>query len=126
MMRHLIKDRRRFDRWITVKNAFIIPGRGESMRCITANWGAGGALLEMENSGNGCPGEAFRLLIGDDDMLISCAVAHRTDGKIGVRFVGAAMRASRFGILSDPRAHRRTPGLKLNESAVASKYRRRT
>jgi len=117
------EDRRRSGRWATRKQAMIIPHRGESIRCVALDWGRGGALIELE--ANARTLDAFDLLVGTEDLLVSCSVAHRVDQRLGVQFSGLPMRATRFGAASIEPAKRSVTGPVINRNAFTSKYRGR-
>jgi len=116
-------SRRQSRRWTSLAKALIIPGRGQSIDCVTVNWGEGGALLEVNGHD---PLDTFNLLIGDRDLLVSCAVAHRSQTKIGVQFVGNLMRASRFGAIQSPRGPNPASGMVLGRSPFSLDNRRRS
>jgi len=123
MIASQFRDRRRSGRWVSVKPALIIPGRGDGIRCVTVDWSKGGVLLEAE----GCePGfEVFNLLIADDDILVRCSVTHRSAGRIGAQFSSNIMRVSRFGSVPSRPAKGSATGLMLRGGAFSSKYRER-
>jgi hypothetical protein len=53
-------------------------------------------------------------VIPTDDVVTSCRVAHRTNGKIGVEYVSLPRRASR--VLADPNRDERMAALRARLS----------
>jgi hypothetical protein len=101
----------------------IIPDRGESIRCVALDWGAGGALIELESCTRTL--DTFDLLVGTEDLMVSCSVAHRVDQRLGVQFSGSPMRATRFGVASVEPAKRSVTGPVISRNVFMSKYRGR-
>lgn len=118
-----LNDRRRSGRWVIVKPALIIPGDGVGVRCLTVDWGAGGALLEAKDCEPKL--EVFNLLIAGDDMLMACRVTRRSAGRIGVQFSSIPMRVSRFGPIARHPAKGSVTGLMQRGGVISSKYRER-
>lgn len=123
MIASQFRDRRRSARWTAVRPALIIPGHGDSVRCVTMDWSRGGVLLEAEDRESGF--EVFNLLIASVDMLVACRVTHRSMTRIGAQFSSSPMRASRFGPVSTRSAKGSVTGLVLRGAAFSSKYRER-
>ncbi|MFM9937913.1 MAG: PilZ domain-containing protein [Hyphomicrobiaceae bacterium] len=95
-------DRRDFGRRDTFKRAMIVGQAGERVACVVVNLSRGGALLQVDATLVTL--ELFDLLMEEDDILISCRVAHRARGKMGVQFLRSPRRASRVGSLGQQRA----------------------
>jgi hypothetical protein len=105
-------ERRRFGRRDVCKCAEILLPDGERIRCIVVNISEGGALLNRLDDRN-LP-DFFELVIPTDDVVTSCRVAHRTNGKIGVEYVSLPRRASR--VLTDPNRDERMAALRARLS----------
>lgn len=90
------KDRRRFGRRDTCQRAMILTEDGVSLPCTIVNIGDGGAALRM--SGECEAPDNFYLVIQAEDVIVPCRVAHRTDGKVGVAYMGMPRRASSFSL----------------------------
>lgn len=101
-------ERRRFGRRDVCKPAVILLADGERHRCMIANISEGGALLNPLEVRD-FP-DRFELVIPSDDVVVSCRVAHRTAGKIGVEYISLPRRASR--VLADPNRDERIAALK--------------
>jgi hypothetical protein len=102
----------------------IIPDRGESICCVALDWGAGGALIELDACERDL--DTFDLLVGAEDLLVSCSVAHRVAQRLGVQFSGRPMRATRFGAALVEPAKRSVTGPVINRNVFTSTYRGRT
>ena len=88
-------ESRRFGRREVFKRAEIRPiSGGTPVRCYVVNISNAGALLQM--NGHVVSEDVFNLYVEEDDMLVKCAVAHRTNGNIGVKYVSSPVRASRI------------------------------
>lgn len=97
-----VVDRRRFGRRETFKAARIVVPVLPPVRCFVVNLSTGGALLQLKE--DEVVRDEFKLIIEDDDIIVSCAVVHRSDARIGVRFTSSPRRASRLGTVSQERA----------------------
>lgn len=78
-------DRRAFGRRSCLKNARIVLVSGLEIPCFVVNVSDGGALLQLKRGA--CEHHSFNLIIEEDDILVACEVAHRTNDRIGVRYL---------------------------------------
>lgn len=85
-------ERRSFGRRNTFKCAAIHTPAGEVAHCVIVNLSAGGAMLQLRSEP--LPLDDFELLIEEDNILVSCHVVHRTEGRVGVQFTRSPRRAS--------------------------------
>lgn len=88
------KDRRQFGRRDTFLRGTVVTEDGVSLPCTIVNVSDGGAALRM--TGDAEVPDTFFLVVQSDDMIVSCRVAHRTDGKIGIAYISMPRRASSF------------------------------
>lgn len=88
-------NRRSFGRRTVCKPAVIIPEYGNQLTCTVVDQSEAGVGLRTAEIGS-VP-DLFVLLIECDDLVVSCQVAHRTNGVIGVKFLHTPRKASRMG-----------------------------
>jgi hypothetical protein len=78
-------NRRAFGRRNCLKSGRIVLTSGCEIPCLIVNISEGGALLQLK--GGACDHDAFSLILEEDNIIVLCEVAHRTNGRIGVRYV---------------------------------------
>lgn len=85
-------ERRQFGRRATFKRGVLVAADGFEMRCIVVDLSDGGARLTAQDAER-APA-TFDLVVAEDDFTVACAVMHRTDNSLGVRFERAPRRLS--------------------------------
>ena len=86
-------NRRAFGRRDTFKPCVIQWQDHETIECNMTNQSENGALLSFRVAPT--TPENFNLIIREEDLLMTCRVAFRSDNTIGVEFVSLPRRASR-------------------------------
>ena len=96
-------ERRRFGRRQTFKHATAVLEDRRRLPCSVVNMSEGGALLQVREPE--ALDDVFDLVIPEDNIQVSCRIAHRTAGRIGVAFSRSPRFASRLS--ETDRAHLR-------------------
>ena len=87
-------EKRRFGRRDTFKRSTILLADESHLPCVVVNISQGGALIQIDEPAR--LDDRFHLLIPEDDLLVACRIAHRTNGKVGVAYIRSPQRASRL------------------------------
>jgi hypothetical protein len=85
-------ERRNFGRRVMFRHATALVMGGASWSCVVVDKSETGARLRVKDVTD-FP-DLFKLIIEADDLVVQCAVVHRTTDYVGVQFLRAPSKLS--------------------------------